>query len=442
MNKLAGYLRNPKSQLCVFLFVMAYTFTFIPFEHISKTFRALFVVGTVFYFILERKYLFKDPIFKFLAIALLIPVLSWINGKSIIPEFISSVPRVERLARIFTFIVIAYWLKGKVSRVYWLWGCFVVGFIAACLLVPNSMQQITNGLHGARIDFGIKNAQFTSMFAGLSSLVSLFALPLILISQKKTVTKLFMYFTAIVFAGLSLVVLVISQSRQAWLAFTIAVIVMPIISAFLYKKLRLTLATYLIIGLMGFYVSQSTIIEQRTHKESDTISAIIESKTIPMTSIGIRVNSWLAATDWIKANPILGSSPSAISQVIQQSDRFSPQLKQQFSHLHNFYMETLVSYGFVGLSLIIALYYWVLRSLFIYKEESEENQAQLPLLIVYAFGLIVYWTVINCFETFNSRSFGVFAQTIIFASIYTFYLSFHLKSNKEMQIKASNSDNT
>ncbi|MFV0573839.1 MAG: O-antigen ligase family protein [Vibrio sp.] len=432
MNKYSKLLRSSKPQLCVFIVVLAYTFTVIPFEDVSRVFRTLLAIASVFYFALEGKPLFKDPIFKFLLLALIIPALSWVNGRSIIPEFISSGPHLERLARIFIFILLAYWLKGKTSRIYWLWGCFILGFTAACLLFPDSIQQIIDGINGRRVNFGIKNAQFTSMFAGLSLLGCLLSIPLALKTKVKPSIKLFSCSVAFIFAVFSLLILVISQSRQAWLAFAVAIFVMPIVAAFLYKKIRIVFFSYIVIGIIGFTISQARIFENRANQEHGTISAIMEGKTIPMTSIGIRVNSWIAATDWIKAHPIIGSSSSAIPQVIQQSERFSPQLKQQFGHLHNFYMETLVAYGVVGISLIIGLYYWVLRSLFVYKSQCEDyNKQQLPIIIIGAFGLITYWTIINCFETFNSRSFGVFAQTIIFSSIYTFYLSYRLDVNKK-----------
>ena len=179
MNKLKQLIESSVYQMLMFVIILGYCLTLIPSKEISNIFRFLLILGTLIAFIYEGKKVLKDPIFILLGIALIIPIFSWLNAIHVIPEHVASGPKLDRLTRIFTFFLLAYWLKGQLSRIYWLWTVFILGFLSACLLSPDFVAQVHRGLSGGRIDFGIKNAQFTSMFAGISLLISLFSYPLI-----------------------------------------------------------------------------------------------------------------------------------------------------------------------------------------------------------------------------------------------------------------------
>jgi O-antigen ligase len=143
--------------------------------------------------------------------------------------------------------------------------------------------------------------------------------------------------------------------------------------------------------------------------------------------MGIRVNSWLDAIEWIKRHPIIGLDSEAISEVIQQSERFDDSLKKEFGHLHNFFIETLVAYGLVGLLLIIALYYFIIKS----TQTSSISEDERKYYLFASICFVTYWLVINNFETFNSRVIGVFTHNIIFASFYTFHITNYLKKDNK-----------
>lgn len=432
MNKLKQLVESSAYQIFMFSLVLGYCLTLIPSQDISNIFRFLLILGTLIAFIYEGKKILKDPVFILLGIALIIPIFSWLNAIHVIPDHVASGPKLDRLTRIFTFFLLAYWLKGQLSRIYWLWAVFILGFFSSCLLSPDFLTQVHLGMEGQRIDFGIKNAQFTSMFSGISLLISLFSYLLIYKSDLTIVKKSALY---IIFSStlvISAFITLASQSRQVWLALSVTVFLFPLLCSFIFKPKRLLALTYIGVIAIGLVLSQLPPIQHRVESESGTLHAVLNGQTIPMTSIGIRLNSWVEASHWIADNPIIGSTSESIPLVIQESNRFSDALKGQFGHLHNYYMEILVAYGFLGLILVLSLYYWVLRSLFIYKSKNQANFS-LNIISVYACCMIIYWIIVNCFETYNSRNFGVFAQTLIFASIYTFYLTYKLKPKQSVK---------
>lgn len=428
MNTLKNLVQNQYYQKLMFLVILGYTFTYIPFEPIGHTFRTILILGTVIAFISEGKAILKDPIFLFLFFSLIIPILSWINASNVIPDVVSSAPKLDRLARILTFFFVAYWLKASLRRIYSVWVIFILGFFLACILSPHFTNEINNAISGIRVDFGIKNAQFTSMISGTIILISLFSFPQTYNSSLSSRLKQALYILFLCSLCIATFITIASQSRQVWLALIITIVSLPLFYTLIFGKIKYLIPAYLSMIIIVIIASQSTLITSRLMAESSTINAIINGNTIPMSSIGIRVNSWIEASYWIKNNPMLGASSEAIGQVIQQSKMFNSSLKANFGHLHNYYIEVLVAYGLIGFSFVVSLYYWVLRSMFIYRSKNQNLTTDtINYNIIYSSCLIMYWFIVNCFETYNSRSFGVFVQTLIFASIYTFYLHDSLK---------------
>ena len=436
MNILTAITKNNKYNYLVLIFIYLFSITAIPFENISNIFRALFILCSLPILITERKLIFKDPMLKLLGLALLIQIASWLNACIYLPDIANSGPKIDRLAKLFSFIFIAYWLKANIGRVYVLWGTLAIGFIIGCFVHVDFTNEVVRALNGTRVDFSIKNAQFTAMFAGVSLLISGFLIYQ-LFSNKKSFKNITIINKAI-FSGLVITALiffafisVVTQSRQVWLALVLTAILSPMFYAVVYpnsNKKRIFMS-YLIISIAFFTLSQSDIIQKRVLRETGTLQKIISGDLdhIPMTSIGIRVNSWIAAADWIKERPIIGSDVEAIGEVIQQSPKFSPWLKKQYQHLHNYHIETLVAYGFVGLLIIYALYYWLIRSLFIMKKQ----QPELTAITLFSLIFVAFWAIINSFETFNGRSFGVYTHNIMLAGFYTFYLTASLTEQND-----------
>lgn len=420
------------------LSVFMYTFCVIPFPELSDLFRAIFLTGSLGILYIHKKRIYKEPMVIILLMIISIQVLSWLNSLIYIPEFANSSPKIDRLSKLFIFIFMAYWLKGEIKNVYILWSCYVLGFLIGCIVHSDFINEFSSGLQGSRVDFNIKNAQYTSMFSGLSFIFCFFHFILFSFTKKLTsninirvTASMLLFILSILFFTM----IVISQSRMVWLAILITITSLPLLFSICSEKIKLkhSLFGYVIIFILMFFIIKeiAPMIEKRSGQgDMQSIYKIIDLDTnnIPMSSVGIRLNSWIESIPWFNSHPILGLDSNTPGLIISQSKLFSERINENYgiikglSHLHNFHIEMLVSYGIIGLLLIYALYINLPRSLFSIREQLPNAN----LWIFLSLCCITYWLTINAFESFNSRNYGVYSHNVFFAGFYTFYLAIKL----------------
>jgi len=426
---LKNTLENRYYSSFMLLIIFCYAFFNIKFHRLGDIFLGLILIGSLPIFVIHKNKIFKDPIIIVFVLILIVQILSWINSIVYVPEFADEVPKLDRLGKLFVFFFIAYWLKGNLKNITFLWLFFIFGFIFAIVMNLDHNALVELMQNQQKVDFGIKNSQFDSMFAGTSLLMSLSFFYITIKSSKfSNKLKISLLLVISILILLFTYLVLVTQSRQVWLGLISVAIVGPISYLVINKgkNLKFILISSLVIIGVLFLISTTTIVQKRLLQEQNVVYSILDkNKAIEMTSIGVRINSWLAAIDWIKRHPVIGLDSEAISEVINQSERFDDNLKKKYGHLHNFFIETLVAYGFIGLFLIIALYYFIIKSTQTSSISEDERKYYLLASICFA----TYWLVINNFETFNSRLLGVFAHNIIFASFYTFHITNYLKQN-------------
>lgn len=434
-TKASTYFHHAKYSYFMLFLSFSYCITFLSSDSASRLFQILLIMGSLPIFIFYRREIFRDPMVKILGLVIAIQIISWAYSLYSLPEIANSGPKIDRLAKLFSFFFIAYWLKGKISNVYLLWSCIPIGFFLGCISQSDFINTTLLGLNGERIDYGIKNEQYASMLASISLFISIF-----LISQTSNfrVSKLiknrepFKYSTIVLsFISLfSVFVIITTQARQSWLAIVIMMLSLPVYYSYVnsVRSKRKILYFYSALIVLGLIIVQIPIIQERLLRENATLIAIVNGNfhSIPMTSIGIRVNSWIEAIDWIIRSPIIGHDNAAIGQVIQQSDNFPQKVKDLFSHLHSYHIEVLVAYGFLGLSAIYIMYAWLILSIY----SMTKSNHNLKPIFFFCLVFTTYWFIVNSFETFNSRSMGVYVHNIMFAGFYTFYLTHSLNKQE------------
>ena len=132
---------------------------------------------------------------------------------------------------------------------------------------------------------------------------------------------------------------------------------------------------------------------------------------------------WYEAYGWIQERLILGSDQDIRDDVVSLSKRIPDDIKNRINHLHNSFIEVTLSYGIVGLTLILFIFYWLLRSTSQFAPLGKFNEIRLIALL-----FIIYWLVVNNFESFLFSPTGLLVHNIMFGSIYTFYLTEQLKN--------------
>ncbi|WP_438462250.1 O-antigen ligase family protein [Marinomonas sp. PE14-40] len=422
----------------MFCLILVYTSSYIIFETLSKTTLLIFLLFSFPLVVKDNDLFKKDPMFILLLFSIVVQFFSWVNSQIYFPEFSSDYPKLDRLLKLFSFIFVAYWLGGSVKRVLMTMLSFVLGFIVSVFLSVGFYESLIDGFNGFRVDFGIKNAQFTSMFSGVSLIITAFFILNNKVFFEKRFLTLFIFTLCFTFSSLFLL---FSQSRQTWLAISITLFLAPIFASFLFEKFsnKKLLTSFFIILLCIYSFSYTDFFEKRfvqqtIKMEEDVINNFLSGDfdEIPSSSGGIRLKSWIDAVDWIGNHPILGSGENSINQVMLQSKRFTSNVKKKYTHLHSYHIELLVAYGLLGALVIYGMYYWLIRSLVLAHRENPD----LKTYTVLGMCFLIFWIIINSFESFSSRSYGVYVHNIMFGCLYTFYFAQQRKKLEETEVCA------
>lgn len=163
----------------------------------------------------------------------------------------------------------------------------------------------------------------------------------------------------------SLIPLFNSQSRGLWLALSIAIFTLLLKSLAANKKKGIILIPIAIILTISFSMRFKTVTE-RIEETNGEVQQIINGNF--NTSIGQRLQLWQTALYLIGDSPIIGFGDAHIAQKAKLAEKniISPSIVH-FSHYHNQFLDALVKYGVVGLSLLLCsiclpVYYFFKRN--------------------------------------------------------------------------------
>ncbi len=408
IKQLKHLFTSKKYSLIIFTACILYTLTALPRLEISNLFKNIIILGSIpalfFNFSSYRKSIF------WLALAsVLIQVISWIHALIYIPEFAKNTPDLKPLSSLFLFVLIAIWVNGSNVRRIVLFSSLILSFIVTALFDIYINNTLSLAISGQRVDYGMHNAQFTSMLSIVVCILTIYIFSKIDIDKRLSIVCAYtLSGFLITFALFSLYA---SQSRQVWLAAVVLVSLTPIVLIGTKHVRKLVIAYSLIVcSLLG--VLQINSVKQRIFDESSVISTLVQGNwdDIPMTSIGVRVNSWIEAGKWIAERPILGSDFKAISYVTRTSEKFQMANLLGFGHLHNYFLEVWVAFGVVGLIFLIVYY----REIFI---NIINNQGKEERYLLYSF--LIFWFIISIFESYNHKFLGLYVHTIILAGLYS-----------------------
>jgi len=433
----AGW-KSPKWLLCIGVAaLMVYTFFNIPAGDIAKPAETLLAFSGLVAFCLWGKG-FRLPVLLLLGAVIAVQLISWWAGLSHHPQWMDSSPRLALLAKLFIFISVAWWLRGSTRNTLFLWGVAATGFLLTTFFLapPNEENWIT-GLSGERADFGIRNAQHSSMFFGtlLLGMVAFGKRSCQPGKQRGLRITLWSVMLIVALAGI-----VVGQTRAVWIG-TIVALSMGLlvwggffvlrrgIRQFLkYLSIFLAILAFLVV-IFGVGLGDS--LEKRVNKENDVISQVLHGDLtqIPYTSVGIRVNSWIAATEWIAERPLIGWGAKGKSLVMRETAWLPEKVAKKYGHLHNFFMETWVAYGLLGLLAIGALIVWVGRATWLAWRAGAMSSDMA------FFGMIffVFWMIINQFESYESFWTGLYVHNIVVGGLITHYWRWRHEQQRQIE---------
>lgn len=418
--------KNPKWLMLIGVAALVvYTFFSIPSGDDIKPAETVLAFSGLIAFCIWGKGL-RQPVLLLLGVVVAVQLISWWAGLAHHPQWMDSSPRLALLAKLFIFISVAWWLRGSTRNTFILWILAATGFLMTTFfLAPSNEENWITGLSGERADFGIRNAQHSAMFFGTLMLGLVAFSQRICQSGKRRTLRIMLWSLVLLIA---LAGIVVSQTRAVWLGTLVSlslglviwgsVIVLRLgIRHFLkYLSIFLVASTCLAVA---FGIGLGDSMAKRANKESGVITQVLkgELNDIPYTSVGIRINSWIAASEWIKERPVLGWGAQGKKLVMTETSWIPRKVSEKYGHLHNYFLEIWVAYGLLGLIAIAALMIWIGRATWLaWRGGSMPSDMALFSLLFF-----VYWMIINQFESYDSFWTGLYMHNIIVGGLVTHY---------------------
>lgn len=403
-----------------FLLLIFFVFFNLTLPNISKNAQILSVlISLITFFCFGKKVRNTFPVYLLLA-AIIVQVVSWVFGYFDHPEWVNEYPKVDRLGRLFIFIFFAWALGGSTSNTIYLWVFAALGILTATLVDGNINNWII-GFKGARVDFHIRNAQHIAMYFGTMLLGLIFLSFRAFFKDRKFIFWRFLvwlFFVAIIMLGV-----IITQTRAVWFAVIVSIGVVSLTMLFFCvykgrynKSYTYILLAFIFLSFLGSFFIKDIVI-QRLQSESSIVSLILEKgiAEVPYTSIGIRIQTWRAATEWIAERPIIGWGDEGRSLVIKETVWLPEFVRVNFGHLHNYFLEVWVAYGLLGLLVIAALAFWVGRGVLLaWKKDLIPTD-----IMAFSVAFFIFWVIVNQFESYSSFSSGIFVFNVVLAGVVT-----------------------
>ena len=365
---------------------------------------------------------------------LIAQLFSWGAGYYHHPYWLPDNPELDRLGKWFLFVGIAFWLGGIRKHAWTVLLVSLVGFIAACFLFDGSIDQWLRGVQGERINLDIRNAQHTAMFFGVA-VIGLLCFSRSFLSHGR-VSVLATLLWVLLFTVCLLGVFV-TQTRAVWLSLTVtAFLATLVILLITFKgsvsrsiKRQGVVALLCILALLG---TAGAVFKDTLVKRLSAENSVMENawqgnwEEVPYSSVGNRLHTWRAGLEWFAERPIVGWGGEGRGLVIDHTDWLPQSVKEEYGHLHNTLLDFVVSYGLLGLSVIIVLVIWTgLGSWKAWREGVMPTE-------VFAFGwaFFVYYFIVSLFESYSFFWTGSYIQNVVMGVVVTFIWRWQLETGK------------
>ena len=412
----------PKSYVLYFLGViclLTYAAAGLLFDRVGNISQFAMCVFGVIVFLFQGKPLVNSFVIKLCALAVLFQLISWGLSLQDHPQWAESSPKVSRLGAWFFMVPVAYLLGGETRNIFLIWFLAFVGLALSPWVTGAGWSELERGFRGGRIDFGIINAQHTSMLFGVAVL-ALLSLTYRVFSGGGHIVwlRLLIWAGALMasFCGVAF-----SQSRGIWFGLAISVVILVLIMTYLFwvrekgkvslKPLAISALALLIVFIFGAVSLKDNINLNRLYSGQQTISDILQGNEEfnRFNSAGVRVVSWMEAMERIEERPLFGWGGRGRRMVVEQSEQLTDGFKSVTRHLHSTYFDTLVNYGIAGLSLMFVLFGYLYHGSY----RAWKNKIMPTDIFIFIGMFFPFWLVINLFESFMYYSSGTFVFSLV-----------------------------
>ncbi|MFV0278117.1 MAG: O-antigen ligase family protein [Parahaliea sp.] len=403
-----------------YLLVLTWTLTRPWNDSAGDLSGQLFALLASGWIIFRGRHLHRCRALQLLALALLIQLASWGLGHLAHPELAERSPKLDRLASWFVLLPVALFCARSRQRVWLCWG----GALAVQLLCPwlsnEGWAELQRGFAGERVLYGPYNAQHNAMLFGLGLLATLL-LPLrwgaALASSPphhglahRLQRSLPGLLTPALVAATALGV-VLTQTRGIWLGLAIALPLALLLRQRLrhgtgLKPLLRPLGWLTLAGALVAATPLGGIVKDRVLSEGLPAA---DGGYVLHENVRVRLATWQTSIDWIARAPLLGWGGGGRAAVVQDTPGLSAVEKERFRHLHSSYLDVLVNWGLAGLALMLGLFAWLSQVIW----RAWQRGAICDNLLVFWVSFLLYWLVVNSFESFMFYQSGQYVFALL-----------------------------
>ncbi|MFO7593044.1 MAG: O-antigen ligase family protein [Pseudomonadota bacterium] len=380
--------------------------------------------------------LLREPLFWLLVLWVLLQAYVYFQTAKLFPEWQDGQVTVARhYSKVFMVLVLAWWMAGAVRTILLLYGLAFAGFVVGIIFSDELVADLQRIIAHVRVDFGYRNWEHLSVYSAFFFLVTVFFWRRLLALFQGN----WVWVGYLLLAGWLVVCLtgiIGSQTRATWLGLIVALGVAStgyIIRVWRRQKHageanRQSYIRYGSVGVLLILVfaalvikfDASGLVEKRLEREQGVVALLLEGRAeeVPYTSIGVRIQSWRRALEWIAERPVTGWGPKSAKPLIAQSD-MPERIKEVIGHLHNSYIELAVAYGVVGIAFFMAI-----LIILGYRAWWAWRRGLMPDDLFFFLGtFMIYWLIVNMFESYLMYSTGIYINALIGGAAYTFYIS-------------------
>lgn len=416
-SRLQTIVNDKRFTVLMLLCIVAYTALKFPFRSVADVFQTFFLIGFLFCVAVRWRTLTNSSIFKVLLVSLLVPVMSWLNAALILPDLAETSPSLGNFINLFYFAPIAFILNGNRTFIWSVWAALLFGLLLSIAYYSTSLvETIERAVSGERVDYGFYNLQHASAWAGTCLLITLgFVIKGLYARNYKVVLFAILANAPFTF------ILITTQTRQTFFGL-VAALLLTLVIYLAHNRIKLKHLVYGFIALftVTFVIFNYSGLKTRTFADTNTLVAIVSGDYTSFKdasdSSGIRYSLWYAGFQWAKGHLLLGGD-RGISEHIIQTSPYTPtySLDRNHRHLHSYYMEILVSYGLIGLTVILVLFALIYMNVF-----RRTNGHQFDEVRFIGLTFLHYWMIINMFEPHLLTAPGQLIHNVMIGTLFLF----------------------
>jgi O-antigen ligase len=271
------------------------------------------------------------------------------------------------LIYLWLFPFIAWYLSGRQEMARWLVGLAAVGLCIQVLRVTDWHH--FSDFMKQRQDFG-----FSWTGAALHCALSVWGLVFLSTFVYRNYSG-WLKWSVVIVGSLGIILLsealIITQSRSAWGALLMAVVIVGLLFAVKERrtikninKKKLFITAVMISALVGALLTANiTKLSNRIMAESNSYKALLsfDRTQIPYTSVGVRGHMLLYGLELWRSKPLWGWGVGSSRSLLAMDDLMG---RYDHPHFHNNYIELLVEQGVFGFLLYCVAFLILMRGLF------------------------------------------------------------------------------